>query len=123
MSAVLPTSAFASVSGNNAVGKYDSNKPRLEIKYRTHLEKRFLQMQNEWFSWVPALKDIRRFILPTNGFFYDQIPDIGTGIDFKSILNGAPSRAVGVLAAGMSSGLTSPSRPWFKIGIDDIDLM
>lgn len=127
MSTVLPVSAFAQVPGNriaaNSVAYDKQDKNRLQIKYRTYLEKRFLMMQNEWFSWTPALKDIRRFILPTNGFFYDQIPDIGTGVDFKSILNGAPSRAVNVLAAGMSSGLTSPSRPWFKVGIGNQDLM
>jgi hypothetical protein len=93
------------------------------IKDRTLLDKRFLAMWNEQQSWVPGWRDIQRFINPTRGFFYEAIPNWGRTIDHKSQLSGAPNRAVRTMAAGMRSGLASPSRPWFKIGLEDQDMM
>lgn len=41
---------------------------------------------------------------------------------WSSIINNTCRTAVRTLAAGMQSGLTSPSRPWFNVGIEDFDL-
>lgn len=95
----------------------------MKIKSRLPMEKRFLFMRNEVSSWLPAYRDIQRFIIPTRGFFYDTVPNWGRQIDHKTQLNGAPGRAAKTLAAGMLSGLASPSRPWFKLGLENEDLM
>ena len=39
------------------------------------------------------------------------------------VINGTPGEANDVLAAGMQGGLTSPSRPWFRLGLADEKLM
>lgn len=41
---------------------------------------------------------------------------------WNNIINNTPRRAVRTMAAGMQSGLTSPARPWLKVGIEDFDL-
>ena len=95
----------------------------MNIKERALIDKRFLALYNEQQSWVPGYRDIQRFINPTRGFFYEAIPNWGRAIDHKSQLTGAPNRAVRIMAAGMKSGMTSASRPWFKLGLEDQDLM
>lgn len=95
----------------------------MEIENRNLIERRWQMMRQEQLSWVPGWRDIQRFINPTRGFFYEAIPNWGRTIDHKSQLSGAPNRAARIMAAGMRSGLASPSRPWFKLGLENQDLM
>lgn len=83
---------------------------------------RFNALFREMENWKPAWKDIQKYVAPTRGHFDDKEPNLGQEIDHKTILNGHASRALGKLASGMTSGLTSPSRPWFKLGLSDDDL-
>jgi len=68
----------------------------------------------------PAMKDCRDYILPDVGHSFDQDPALvakdGSRKDSK-IINCTPTEAALTLAAGMQSGLTSPSRPWFKLAV------
>ena len=89
---------------------------------RKPFEQRFNAMKNEAQSWLPAWKDLSAYIRPTRGFF-DEQPNKGKTIDSKTIIDGTPARAARTLASGMTSGLTSPSRPWFKLGLTDQELM
>jgi hypothetical protein len=89
---------------------------------RKEFERRVLAMKNEAQSWLPTWKDIKSYINPVRGFF-DDLPNKGHAIDHKIMLDGYPRRCVRILAAGMTSGLTSPSRPWFRLGVDDPELM
>lgn len=82
----------------------------------------FNDMKMEASSWNPAWKDIQKYVAPTRGFFNAQ-PNRGIIIDHKELLDSHATWAMQVLASGMTSGLTSPSRPWFKLGISDTDLM
>lgn len=89
---------------------------------RKPYDERFLAIKQEAQSWLPALKEISKYIAPTHGFF-DDTPNHGRPIDGKVLLNEHSLRCKRTLAAGMTSGLTSPSRPWFKYGLADADLM
>ena len=93
------------------------------IKKRTEIEKRWLAMKNEYQTWVPGWRDIQRFIRPSRGFFEGQVPNFGRTIDAKTQLDSAPQRALRTLASGFISGFTSPSSPWFKLGLQNEDLM
>ena len=72
--------------------------------------------------WTPSWKDLSKYIRPTRGFFPGMIPGSGKMIDHTVVRDGTAMRSARVLAAGMTSGLTSPSRPWFKLGFGDPDL-
>lgn len=73
-------------------------------------------------SWLPAWKELSAYLAPTRGFFEGQQPSNGRRIDHKTLLDSNPGLAVEVLAAGMMSGLTSPSRSWFNLAVSPAEL-
>ena len=89
---------------------------------RKAINKRFNAMRSESNKWRPAWREIRDYIAPTHGFFEYDMPDWGKRIDHERIVNGHAMRSLNTLASGMTSGLTSPSRPWFALGSADPDL-
>ncbi len=89
---------------------------------RKPFEQRFAALKSEAQSHVSVWKEQSKFILPTRGFFNDQ-PNQAKTPDYKSLIDSQSTFAVRTLAAGMTSGLTSPSRPWFKLGLSDPELV
>lgn len=65
--------------------------------------------------WLKTWKELSNYLAPTRGFFDGDAPNSGRRIDHKILLDSSASLAVGVLGAGMMSGLTSPSRSWFDL--------
>lgn len=82
----------------------------------------FNDLKMEGQSWQPAYKDIKLLVAPTRGSFDDQ-PNKGKTIDHKALIDSHATWGMKVLGSGMTSGLTSPSRPWFKLGLADAKLM
>lgn len=66
----------------------------------------------------PHWKDLRDYIQPFRGRFSGEKPDQCIP-DMAKIIDGTALRARRILSAGMQSGLTSPSRQWFKISVHD----
>ncbi len=84
---------------------------------------RWSSMRLEYMSkWYQQQRDVSRFINPKRGFFEGYVPNWNAQIDHKLILSGKPRRCIRTLAAGMQSGLSTPSRPWFTMGLPDRDL-
>ena len=78
-----------------------------------------LREQRERF--VPAWREISRYITPGRGKFDEAEPNRGDRRD-EALLDPTPYYALNTLAAGMQGGLTSRSRPWFRLGVSDPDL-
>ena len=72
-------------------------------------------------SWLDEWKDIRDFMLPYHGRFDGENPNEGKRRDDKIVQNAA-KMALRVLSAGLLTGLTSPSRPWFRLGLPNPEL-
>jgi hypothetical protein len=89
---------------------------------RKNFELRFAALKQESENWKPQWKDLSRFILPSRGSF-DENPQASRTPDYKSLIDGTSTWSARTLASGMMSGLTSPARPWFKMGLADTDLM
>lgn len=69
-------------------------------------------------------EEIRDYILPRTGRFDDQKKPGEEDVDrYDMILDATATRSLRVLAAGMQGGLTSPARPWFRLGLYDESLM
>ena len=85
--------------------------------------KRSGALKNEGMLWYPAWRDLAKYINPTRGFFYETRPNVGYEIDHKTIIDSTAEDSMNTLSSGMVSGLTSPSRPWFRLAIPDPDLM
>lgn len=101
--------------------QYDGQYQKASID-RWPFNKRFQFLWNEGQKWVPAWKDHRSFLNPSRGFFMDDTPNRGAEIDHTLLLDHHPSLCIRTLASGMQSGLTSPSRPWFRIKFSDPEL-
>ena len=85
--------------------------------------KRSAALMNEGKRWYPAWRDLSLFINPTRGFFEETRPNSGHKIDHRTVIDSTAEDSINVLASGMVSGLTSPSRPWFRLELPDPDLM
>lgn len=78
------------------------------------LKEERLLYENKWL-------DIEDYICPgTTAFYEDSSKDVDAEDD--AILNSVPSVAHRVLTSGMQAGLTSPSRPWFRLDVPDTGL-
>ena len=86
---------------------------------RKIFERRVKDMQDEFLTHEATIKDIKAYINPVRGFFKEEQPNQGKAIDHRTQLNGHPRICARTLGGGMTSGMTSPARPWFKLGIDD----
>lgn len=80
-------------------------------------------MSTERSSWENDWKEISRYVHPRGGRFDTTDRNKGGKKRYGAILDNTAIRAKRVLAAGMQSGMTSPARPWMRLGLPDHDLM
>lgn len=78
-------------------------------------------LKDERSSWLPHWRELSEQILPRRSRFLLTDANKGTRRN-SSIIDGTPTRAVRVLAAGMMGGITSPARPWFRLTTPDPQL-
>ena len=78
-------------------------------------------LEESYNQMVPMWTDIRNFIAPRTARFRGEQVNSGQRQDLNMI-NTSPRSAVRTLAAGLQSGVTSPIRPWFKLGFADLEL-
>lgn len=81
------------------------------------LQKRFEALKAERGEWMARWRDIGDFIRP--GGFREMRSDANRGDNkHTKIINFTPIEAARTLASGMMAGITSPSRPWFRLTIE-----
>ena len=80
------------------------------------------QLKSERASWFSHWQDITVYLLPRNGRYFVQDHNKGWK-RHNNIYDNTATQSLGILAAGLMGGLTSPARPWFRLGIADNDLM
>ena len=86
-------------------------------KYTSRLQ----SLRQERSSWEGNWQEISDYILPRKGIYNGQRPNNGRRKGSK-IIDSTATRALRILAAGLQGGLTSPARPWFRLGISDRDM-
>ena len=86
------------------------------------LLRRHSAMKQERASWYPHWQELSTYLLPRNGRYFQQDRDRGQR-KHNNIYDNTGTRALRTLGAGLMSGLTSPARPWFRLGVEDTDLM
>jgi len=89
--------------------------------------KRMAQLKKEVTSqeWRAHWAELAEYMLPRKGRYLssDSTKEDNRGEKRSSkIINGSICDAIRTLAAGMQGGLTSPSRPWFRLTLPDPDL-
>jgi hypothetical protein len=83
-------------------------------------------LHNDRADWWPAWRDIADFFLPKRYLWLQTANErrryLGLNTNIVDVTGTTAGR---ILAAGMMNGITSPSRPWFKIRLadfqDDLD--
>ncbi len=88
---------------------------------RKFIERRFDDVFKVYENWRSRWQEICNYIAPYRGAFDNDEPNRGERRD-QYIVNGTAVDANGILAAGMQSGMTSLSRPWFRLGLLDPEL-
>jgi hypothetical protein len=97
-------------------------------RLRTHADNRDKAMRAKRADIDPVVEEISQLTQPTRTRF---MPSTGRGagnrrgrrVTSPRLLDGHGTRASRILTNGMNSGLSSPSRPWFRLKIADSDLM
>lgn len=95
------------------------------IKLKDHLESRLTMMRSWRFSWIQHWSLIAQYLQPRRSLWLaeggvDQpVPNsMVRGLPINTaILDPTGTYAMQIAAAGMMSGLMSPSRPWFDLGL------
>ena len=87
--------------------------------YNLRLQTLKLEYLSKWYA---QHRDLSRFINPKRGFFEGFVPNWNAQIDYKLIMDSDPAYFADILSAGMMSGLSSRSQPWFKLGLDNPEL-
>lgn len=80
------------------------------------------QLKAERASWWAHYQDITTYLLPRQGRYFRQDRNKGWKRN-QSIFDNTGTRSLYTLAAGLMGGLTSPARPWFRLGVRDDQLM
>lgn len=82
-------------------------------RLRTSLDTDFEAYRSRWMT-------IQEFISPRRGYFLRK--NRSKPPTFTSIIDNTATLALRTLRSGMMAGVTSPARPWFKLGLPDTDL-
>lgn len=92
------------------------------INKRQRILARKSALWSERSSWVTHWRDISDYQQPRAGRFF--VTDRNKGDKrTNNILDNTAVFGVRTLAAGMMSGMTSPARPWFRLEIQDKEMM
>lgn len=79
-------------------------------------------MDAEFQMWEAHFRTLRDNIMPTRGRFEIGEDRRGSGIN-RRIVDSSGAKGLRTLRAGLMSGMTSPSRPWFRLGLYQEELM
>lgn len=88
---------------------------------RKRLEQRRAALRQDEQVMEPHWRELREYIQPFRGRFAGEQTN-QTAPSMAKIIRAEALRARRTLSAGMLSGLTSPSRQWFKLSVHDVEL-
>jgi len=94
----------------------------LEVQNNAKYMRRLARLKLERESYISHWKKITDNLLPRSGRYFLQDRNKGERRNLD-ILDSTGTRALGILAAGMMAGMSSPARKWFKLALPDRDLM
>lgn len=86
-----------------------------------HLSQIFAGLKKERSGWENLWRDIRDYEVPDLGCFEGETPHDG-GKRYQRLYDAEAAEAADIMAAGLLSGLSSPSRPWLRLTTMDPDL-
>lgn len=100
---------------------------KIKVEYHNKMKTSLASLKTDRLPWWHAWREIATYYIPKR-YIWLATPSERKDYVGKNgnILNATGTKAGRVLAAGMMNGVTSPSRPWFKLRIpgqdDDVDM-
>ena len=85
--------------------------------------KRYRKLEEDRSSWRAQWQEITDYLLPRRGRYLTESQGVKGRKRNNKIVDNSAGQALRTLAAGMMSGLTSPTRPWFRFQTRDDSLM
>jgi hypothetical protein len=92
------------------------------VKKRNDILRRFNSLWTERSSWDTHIRDIATYNFPRATRFQRSETNRGEK-KHNHIYDNTPVFSHRTLAAGMMAGMTSPARPWFRLALQDRDLL
>jgi hypothetical protein len=94
----------------------------LEVQTNATYMRRLARLKLERESYISHWGKITDNLLPRSGRYFLQDRNRGERRN-TDILDSTGTRALGILAAGMMAGMSSPARKWFNLALSDRELM
>lgn len=96
-------------------------------KLQTPMQKRqqtWKELRDQYKSegWEDHYRELSQYFLPRRQWFLDESQSNRGGKKNEKIINTIALEASNTLASGMMAGITSPSRPWFSLTLEDLEL-
>jgi len=85
--------------------------------------KRYRKLEDDRSSWRAQWQEITDYLLPRRGRYLLESQGVKGRKRNNKIVDNTAGQALRTLGAGMMSGLTSPTRPWFRLMTRDDELM
>ena len=85
------------------------------------VNRRFQELKDQRSQWEPLWKDIRDYIAPDLGIFTGE-ENMEGGKRYQRLYDAEATCCADILAAGLLTGVSSPSRPWLKLTTLDPEL-
>jgi len=96
--------------------------PSVDLALHRHVNERLLGLRVNRYSWWVHARELADFILPRRYKWLITPNQMTRGSPINQhILDSTGTLAARNLASGMMSGISSPTRPWFKLKIGRID--
>lgn len=88
------------------------------INMRLYFDRRLVALRAERLSWWHHWMDLSKFILPRRGKFLVTQNQANRGSSkTNNIIDSTATHSAQALGAGLQSGVTSPTRPWFRLSM------
>lgn len=81
---------------------------------------RYKKLENDRSSWRSHWMEVTDYVLPRRGRYLYESPNSRGRKRNTKIIDNTAGQALRTLSAGMMSGVTSPTRPWYRLTVDDV---
>lgn len=95
----------------------------MPIQSKKDANKRVDQLFQKLNKFIPAYKILAQYVSPFRGLFNQDYSTVGDMIDHKTLIRSYATRAVNIFASGLNSGMTNKATQWFRLTLDDNDLL
>jgi hypothetical protein len=113
--AMLPPDGPAREDGGKPSPKLGQDKA---ARLRKHVDARLTELEQARYSWWQHWRDLADYILPRRYRWLVTANQWNKGSQInQKIINSTGTTAARNAAAGIMSGTTSPSRPWFRLSL------